>query len=64
MIRCANCGGPHHPATGHAFTATTVLCGPCAGRFWAWVVRHTARRYGAAASFYTHAATSVRAASC
>lgn len=35
-LRCGNCGGPYHPATGHAFSDTVVACGPCAGRFWAW----------------------------
>lgn len=67
-MRCCNCGGPAHPATGHCLSAALWLCGPCAGRFWAWVVRHTrskAKRGRAptAQGFYEAAATSVRAPS-
>jgi len=67
-MRCSNCQGPWHPATGHAFSASTVACGPCAGRFWAWVVRHTngkgarrSRKVPVARGFYESAATSIRA---
>ncbi len=35
-IRCGRCGGPFHPASGHAFSATVVACGPCYGKFAAW----------------------------
>ena len=70
MKRCSTCHGPFHEATGHAFTATCQLCHCCAGRFFAWVVRHTSRREGkkggkrkhpCSVSFYEAAATSVRA---
>jgi hypothetical protein len=57
---CSVCQGPYHPATGHAWSQETVLCGPCAGRFFAWVVRHTSRRWGGQ-SFYEAAASSVKA---
>ena len=26
---CTACGGVYHPDTGHRFTETAVLCGPC-----------------------------------
>lgn len=35
-IRCSRCKGPFHPASGHAFSAIIVACGPCYGRFAAW----------------------------
>lgn len=38
-LRCGKCKGPFHSATGHAFSATTVACGPCYGRFAAWQLR-------------------------
>lgn len=38
-IRCGHCNGPFHPATGHAFNATLVACGPCYGRFAAWQLK-------------------------
>ena len=38
-IRCGHCKGPFHPATGHAFSAITVACGPCYGRFAAWQMK-------------------------
>jgi len=66
MDRCSACGGPYHPATGHAFTPTCAICHRCAGAFFAWVVRHTqskAKRKGGvstALSFYEHAATLIR----
>jgi hypothetical protein len=53
--RCSGCTGPYHEATGHCFTPRTRLCGPCAGRFWGWVLRHTKRRW-TGVSFYDHAA--------
>ncbi len=42
-IRCGRCKGPFHPATGHAFSATIVACGPCYGRFAAWQLKN---KYG------------------
>lgn len=70
-MRCQECQGPFHPATGCQFTETAGLCHVCAGRFWAWVVRQTSRREGTrggrrvpcSVSFYDAAATSVRALS-
>lgn len=65
-MECANCKGPAHPASGCQFSAHTILCHVCAGRFWAWVVSHTnkkARRKSrnvCAVSFYEAAATSVK----
>lgn len=35
-IRCGRCKGPFHPASGHAFSAIVVACGPCYGKFAAW----------------------------
>lgn len=35
-MTCAICHGPYHPATGHAFTESCVLCGPCARDFYQW----------------------------
>jgi hypothetical protein len=67
--RCCNCGGPWHEATGHVLGAErpTVLCGPCAGRYFGWVLGHTRkkaskrqRRDGDVVSFYQAAATSIK----
>jgi hypothetical protein len=68
-MRCATCQGPAHPATGWFLSPTTLLCGPCAGRFGAWLVQWTSKRKrldkanrGAGlVSFYEAAATSIRA---
>lgn len=58
-MRCMNCGGPFHPSTGHAFSVTAVLCGPCARDFFAWVrKRMTPRKKGP--DFGVAAASSVR----
>lgn len=35
-MRCSRCKGPFHPATGHQFSADTVACGICYGKFAAW----------------------------
>jgi hypothetical protein len=67
-VRCATGDHPAHAATGHFLGGTSWLCGPCAGRFFAWVVRHTAQRKragrlnkdAARVSFYDHAATSIK----
>jgi hypothetical protein len=59
-MRCFQCQGPWHEATGHVLMAGTVLCGPCARRFFAWMRGHLARRWGGH-DFYAAAATSIRA---
>jgi hypothetical protein len=54
-MECRTCGGPFHPATGCAYTATFVVCGPCTRSFWAWFRVFNAnkgRRQGPA--FYDH----------
>jgi len=33
---CRSCSGPAHPATGCQFSATYILCGPCARVFHGW----------------------------
>lgn len=43
-MRCFACGGPYHPATGHVFLPEVAYCGICAGRFFAWVIRHTSTK--------------------
>lgn len=62
-MRCFQCGGPCHPATGHAFDEETWLCGRCARAMIAWVKGHVAvgrgRRRGG--DFYGAAVTSIRA---
>ena len=66
-LRCAVCGGPYHPATGHVHSETCVLCGRCAINFYWWYrdrmtkmsePRKEGRR--ARPSFTEAAATSVR----
>lgn len=52
--RCSSCGGVYHPATGHAFTLDTQICGPCARHFLQWVKAHTQRRWGGV-RFYDYA---------
>lgn len=34
--RCAACKGVAHPATGHAWSAAVLVCGPCTRAFFAW----------------------------
>jgi len=46
-MRCFCCGGPAHPATGCQYTETMVQCYRCTVEFWAWVRRHTGKRWGA-----------------
>lgn len=61
-MRCCNGDHPAHPSTGHWLSGEMWLCGPCAGRFFAWVVQYTRgknkRRGGV--SFYDAAVTSIR----
>jgi hypothetical protein len=59
-MKCFQCQGPWHPATGHVLATETVLCGPCAQRFFRWMRAHMARRWGGH-DFYVEAATSIRA---
>lgn len=35
--RCISCKGVFHPATGHAFSETAMLCGRCALEFKNWL---------------------------
>ncbi len=55
MDRCSACKGPFHPATGHAHSEHTFLCGPCTRHFYKWVRQHTSRKWGKH-FFYEHAA--------
>jgi hypothetical protein len=43
-MTCASCGGSAHPATGHAWSAKTLICGPCARSWLKWWVSHTSDR--------------------
>jgi hypothetical protein len=47
----------YHEATGHRWGDRTVLCGPCARSFVAWLKRHTSSRWGGL-RFYEHTETS------
>jgi hypothetical protein len=38
-MKCAACPNTYHPATGHAFTKDTCLCGTCARDFYQWYKR-------------------------
>jgi hypothetical protein len=63
---CSQCNNPYHPATGHVFSAHTVMCGPCCRRFFAWVKEHTNKRAPkrsgkCSVSFYEAAMSSVKA---
>ena len=40
--RCSACGGVYHPASGHAWSEETVLCGPCTREFFDWLKVFTA----------------------
>jgi len=69
-MKCSQCGGPWHPATGHAWTETCVLCHRCAGYFFGWMIKHTSRREGTKGGkrkhpcsvlFYEAAGTSIHA---
>lgn len=60
-MKCFACGGPYHPASGHAWTAFGVVyCGPCARHFLTWMKGHVAQRRRGF-DFYGEAATSIRA---
>ena len=50
-MTCASCKGVAHPATGCAWSETTLVCGPCARSFWRWMMQHTRARKGKP-SFY------------
>jgi hypothetical protein len=66
-MRCFACGGPFHPASGHAWMPDVVYCGRCIRSFYDWVRTHTRPwrpRKGDAGpprDFYGEAATSIRA---
>lgn len=58
---CSACGGPYHPATGHAWTKDTVLCQKCARYYMQWVRENAgtkAKRRGD--DFSTAALTSIK----
>ena len=59
-MKCFQCQSPWHPATGHVLAAETVLCGPCAQRFFRWMRGQMGRRWGGL-RFYDEASTSIRA---
>lgn len=40
-MRCKDCGGVAHPATGSQYTEDWIICGPCARIVWAYVVEMT-----------------------
>lgn len=44
-MRCL-CGTPYHEATGHRFTETAKLCGPCARGFKEFVKFQMGRKTG------------------
>ena len=62
---CSSCGGAFHPATGHTWTPTLVLCRNCTHDFIAWLKdRHgklsrLRKRDRGTTSFVDAAATSV-----
>lgn len=56
-MRCAACGGVYHEATGHRWTSSMVICGPCAREFIAWLRGHSQRRWGGL-RFYDYTETS------
>jgi hypothetical protein len=54
-MRCFDCKGPWHPATGFVMgPQDTTICGTCHRRFVTWLRRHTARKWGGG-FFYEHA---------
>lgn len=59
-MKCFQCGGPFHPATGHFHRPDVPVCGPCFRPFVAWVKQHTKRKWSGQ-SFYEAAASSVKA---
>lgn len=44
-MRCSACGGMFHPATGHCWTETCVLCLGCTKDFIRWIKAREAQ-YG------------------
>ncbi len=44
--RCASCPGVAHPATGHQWSPSTLICHACALRFYKWLAQHTRPRKG------------------
>jgi hypothetical protein len=61
---CSACGGPYHPATGHRWTESMVLCGRCALDWKAWLKAREAAmnriKNGCTMSFAQAAITSIR----
>ena len=65
-MRCCNCNGAAHPATGNRLSLNMIQCHRCAGYFHAWVIRHTAMKKRivkgvgrGTQAFYVHAGTSI-----
>jgi hypothetical protein len=44
-MRCASCKGPYHPATGHAHSEKTVICGVCTRSMLKWLEGQTHRKF-------------------
>ena len=60
MTNCTACGSPtYHPSTGHVFSETHYVCGPCARSWYKWLKGMMSRKWGKQ-NFYEHAITSVR----
>ena len=65
-MRCSACKGPAHPATGHAFTATMMLCGPCTRNFIRWIKQreammgHKSKRHNSNTTWTEAALTSIK----
>lgn len=59
-MRCFQCKGPYHPATGDYDKKRDVaFCGPCYAPFVAWLKQHLNRVWGGS-KFYDHSSTSIR----
>lgn len=59
-MRCIQCKGPFHPATGDYNRADDVAtCGACIRAFYDWLKGHTRRRWQKM-RFYEHTETSRR----
>lgn len=56
-MKCAACCGAFHEATGHFWTSSMPICGPCIRGFIAWLKRHTSSRWGGL-QFYDYTETS------
>jgi hypothetical protein len=59
-VKCIQCGGPFHPASGHQWSKEAVVCGRCHRNFIDWL-KIQLKRITRKKRFYVEAVSSIRA---